>query len=107
MVVERFDVFWVRLDPTEGREMRKTRPCVVVSPDEMNRNVDTVLVAPVTTTMKHYPTRVPVHVAGKQGEAALDQLRAVDKARLGRRLGRLDALAGRRLLAVLGEMFAP
>ena len=107
MVVERFDVFWVRLYPTEGHEMRKTRPCVVVSPDEMNRHVATVLVAPVTTTLKNYPTRVPVRIAGKVGEAALDQLRSVDKARLARRVGRLDVKTGGKILAVLGEMFAP
>ncbi len=107
MVVGRFDVFLVRLDPTVGREIRKTRPCLVVSPDEMNRHVGTVIVAPMTTVRRAYPTRVPVRFGGKDGEVVLDQLRTADKSRLTRRVGGLDRGASSRVLEVLREMFAP
>jgi len=104
--VARFDVFRVNLDPTVGSEIRKTRPCVVVSPDEMNRHVRTVVVAPLTTKGRPYPTRVPVRFGGKSGQVVIDQLRTVDKARLVARLGTLDHRAAHRVLAVLAEFFA-
>lgn len=107
VVVSRFDVFLIRLGPTEGHEMRKTRPCLVVSPDEMNRHIQTVIVAPMTTRRREYPTRVAVRFGGKAGEIVLDQIRAVDKGRLAKRLGRIDAGAARKVLGVLVEMFAP
>ena len=103
----RFDVFLVRLDPVEGREIRKTRPCLVVSPDEMNRHIGTVIVAPMTTAGRPYPTRVPLRFGGKSGMVVLDQLRTVDKGRLVRRLGRIDAISAQRVLSLLAEMFAP
>ena len=106
-VVARFDVFFIRLDPTRGHEMRKTRPCVVVSPDEMNQYLRTVIVAPMTTKGHRYPTRVGVRFRGKSGEIVLDQIRAVDASRLVRRLGRIDPSSGRAALGVLQEMFAP
>lgn len=107
VVVSRFDVFLIRLDPAEGHEIRKTRPCVVISPDEMNRHVGTVIVAPMTTRGRLYPTRVRVRFRRKVGQIVLDQLRTVDKARLVRRLGRIDEVAARGVLALLSEMFAP
>ncbi|MBI3072774.1 MAG: type II toxin-antitoxin system PemK/MazF family toxin [Deltaproteobacteria bacterium] len=107
LVVSRFDVFLVRLDPTEEREIRKTRPCVVVSPDEMNRFIGTVIVAPMTSKGLDYPTRVPVRFARKSGQVVLDQIRTVDKERLIKRMGRIDTKAGTGVLAILGEMFAP
>jgi len=107
MVAARFDVYLVSLDPTVGSEIRKTRPCVVVSPDEMNRHIRTVIVAPLTRTGASYPTRVACRFRGKAGQVVLDQLRTVDRARLARKRGRLDAETGARVLAVLGEMFAP
>lgn len=106
LVAVRFDVHLVRLDPAEGAEMRKTRPCVVVSPDPMHRNLYTVIVAPMTGTLTAFPTRVRTTFGGKSGEIALDQLRAVDVARLGRRLGRLDAATVRRLTDALSDFFA-
>ena len=106
LVVSRLDVFLVRLDPTEGHEIRKTRPCVVVSPDEMNRHLGTVLVAPMTTAGRPYPSRVPVTFEGKSGQIVLDQLRTVDKQRLVKRLGRLTGTTGQNVLALLAEMFA-
>ena len=106
MVVKRFDVYLVGLDPTIGSEMQKTRPCVVVSPDEMNRHIATVIVAPMTTKGPPYPTRVACRFEGKAGQVVLDQLRAVDKVRLAKRLGRIGAQAQRAVLATLAEMFA-
>ena len=80
MVIERFGIFLIRLDPTQGAETAKTRPCVVVSPDELNRAVATVIIAPMTTVCRGWPTRVEIIFQGKTGEIALDQIRAVDKA---------------------------
>jgi mRNA interferase MazF len=107
MVVSRFEVYLVRLDPTEGREIRKTRPCLVVSPDEMNRHTATVIVAPMTTKGRSYPTRVPVRFQRKTGQIVLDQIRTVDKTRLVQRLGKIDEATAQQVLALLGEMFAP
>ena len=106
MVVTRFHVYLVRLDPSEGHEIQKTRPCVVISPDELNRHVATVMVAPMTTTRRAYPTRVPLRFQGRSGQIVLDQIRTVDKARLVRHLGRISDKAARDVLAVLSEMFA-
>ncbi|HEU5314906.1 MAG TPA: type II toxin-antitoxin system PemK/MazF family toxin [Chloroflexota bacterium] len=103
----RFDIFLVVLDPTVGREIRKTRPCVVVSPDELNHTLQTVIIAPMTTVGRTYPWRVPVTFGGKRGWVVLDQLRAVDRDRLVRRLGSLSASASSDVLAVLAELFAP
>ncbi len=106
MVARQFDVCLVSLDPTVGREIRKTRPCLVVSPDEMNRHIGTVLVAPMTTKTRAYPTRVAFRFQGKAGEIALDQIRAVDRSRLVRRLGRMSLSTREEVLRVLSEMFA-
>lgn len=107
MVAPRFDVFLVRLGPTEGREIRKTRPCLVISPDEMNHHIDTVIVAPMTTKGRPYPTRVPVRFKGKSGQIVLDQIRTVDKSRLVKSLGRINDATRARVLALLAELFAP
>ncbi len=107
MVVARFEVYLVRLDPTQGYEIQKTRPCVVISPDEMNRHIGTVIVAPMTTKGHPYPTRIPVRFQRKSGQVVLDQIRTVDKTRLGRRLGKISDRAAREVLTVLGEMFVP
>jgi mRNA interferase MazF len=106
MVVRRFDIYLVNLDPTVGAKIQKTRPCLVVSPDEMNRHIATVIIAPMTTQGRNYPTRVPCHFQGKDGQIVLDQLRTVDKTRLVRRLGRLSALEQKSVLRTLAEMFA-
>jgi len=105
--VRRFEVFLVNLDPTVGSEIRKARPCVVVSPDEMNRYVRTVVVAPLTTAGRPYPSRVPVRFAGKNGQVVVDQLRTVDKIRLAGRLGALEPREAAAVLEVLREFFAP
>lgn len=105
MVIKRFDVYLITLDPTLGSEISKTRPGLVVSPDEMNRWIRTVIVAPMTTKGQSYPTRIPCEFQGKEGQIVLDQIRTVDKTRLVRRLGRLDATTQSQVLAALREMF--
>jgi mRNA interferase MazF len=104
--VIRFEVHRVALDPTRGSEIRKARPCVVVSPDEMNEWLRTVVVAPMTTTTKGYPSRVAVTFGGRSGEIALDQIRAVDKSRLIRRLGSIDNSTAQSVSNALVEMFS-
>jgi len=107
MVVSRFDVYLIRLDPTQGREIRKTRPCLIISPDEMNQHIDTVIIAPMTTKGRPYPTRVPVRFKGKSGQIVLDQIRTVDKSRLVKRVGKVNELTRRQVLTLLAELFAP
>lgn len=104
--VRRFDVYLVPLDPTVGSEIQKTRPCLVVSPDEANRHLATVIVAPMTSQGRSHPTRVPCRFDGKNGLIVLDQMRTVDKTRLVRRLGRVTATEQKAALATLAEMFA-
>jgi len=104
-VVARFDVYVVALDPTRGSKLRKPRPCVVISPDEMNV-LRTVIIAPMTSRGKAWPSRVPLCFQDRDGFVVLDQIRTVDRSRLVRKLGRLDACIGKRVLAVLREMFA-
>ncbi|HXZ43399.1 MAG TPA: type II toxin-antitoxin system PemK/MazF family toxin [archaeon] len=105
--IQRGEVFLVDLNPTRGGEIRKTRPCVVVSPDELNAHLRTFIVAPLTTGGHPYPYRVSCRFGGKSGHIVLDQIRAVDQERLVRRLGHLPPAALGRALAVLQEMFAP
>jgi mRNA interferase MazF len=107
MVVKRFDVYLVNLDPTIGSEIQKTRPCLVISPDEMNRFIKTIIVAPLTSKGTTYPTRVACRFQGKQGQVVLDRIRTVDKGRLIKRLGKIDRQTRTEVLAVLSEMFAP
>lgn len=107
MVGSRFDVYLIRLDPTQGREIRKTRPCLIISPDEMNQHIDTVIIAPMTTKGRPYPTRVPVRFKGKSGQIVLDQIRTVDKSRLVKRVGKIDELTRTQVLTLLAELFAP
>lgn len=106
MVVKRFDVHLVSLDPTVGSEIQKTRPCLIISPDEMNRFIATVIVAPMTTKGRSYPTRAACKFQGKEGQIVLDQIRTVDKSRLVRKLGRVNKATQSQVLATLVEMFA-
>ena len=105
-MVNRFDVHLVALDPTVGSEIRKTRPAVVISPDEMNRHIRTVIIAPMTTKGQPYPTRVPVTFQQKKGQIVLDQIRTVDKSRLVKKLGAIDPPTRKKVLQTLSEMFA-
>lgn len=106
MVVRRFEVCLVNLDPMMGHEIQKMRPCLVISPDEMNEHIATVIIAPMTTKSRPYPTRVPCSFEGKDGQIVLDQIRAVDKIRLVRRLGRISADEQKAVLDTLLEMFS-
>ena len=102
----RLDEVWlISLDPTQGSEIQKTRPCLVVSPDEINRHLRTVVIAPMTTSERPYPTRVTVTFQNKRGQVALDQIRAVDRQRLVRKLGSVSAKTAQVVSAVLVEMF--
>jgi mRNA interferase MazF len=105
--VRRGQVYLVSLDPAKGREIKKTRPCVVVSPDELNAYMQTCIVAPLTTGSHAYPFRIPCRFQGKTGHVVVDQIRTVDRGRLVKRLGRLSSQALEKSLRVLGEMFAP
>ena len=91
MVINQYDIYLIGLDPTVGREIRKSRPCVVISPDEMNVHIGTVIIAPLTSKSHAYPSRVTTRFQGKSGWIVLDQIRTVDKSRLIRRLGSLDS----------------
>jgi mRNA interferase MazF len=106
VVARRFEVYLVNLDPTIGSEIKKTRPCVVISPDEMNMHIQTVIIAPMTSKGRLYPSRVPCTFQGKGGQIVLDQIRTVDRGRLVKRLGRLTAPQSAAVLGVLGAMFA-
>lgn len=104
---KRFDVYLVRLDPTKGSEIKKTRPCLIISPNEMNRHIRTVIVAPMTSAIKNYPTRVTTTFQKKRGQIVLDQIRTIDKQRLIKKLGVISSSAQDKTLGLLQEMFAP
>ncbi len=106
MVIKRFEVYLVNLDPTVGSEIQKSRPCLVISPDEMNVYISTVIIAPMTTRGRDYPTRVQCQFQGKDGQIVLDQIRTVDKSRLVKRLGVIDHEIQKQVLGMLAEMFA-
>src|SRR3954464_5286895 len=103
MAINRFEVYLVNLDPTIGSEIKKKRPCLVVSPDEMNHNIRTVIIAPLTTKGQSYPTRVACRFKGKTGQVVLDQIRTVDQGQLIRKLGHIDARTATAVLDVLQE----
>ena len=105
LLPRRGDVFLVSLDPTRGGEIQRTRPCLVVSPDELNDHLGTFLVAPMTTGGRSYPFRVPCRFKKRKGHVVLDQLRTVDRRRLLRRLGKLSGVTVRKALVLLREMF--
>ncbi len=104
--MKRFEIWLVDLDPTVGSEIRKTRPAVIVSPDELNAHLQTVIVVPLTTG-RAYPFRIPTQVQGKKGVAAVDQLRTVDKRRLVKKISTLRGKTAQRVLNALSEMFTP
>ena len=106
MVVSRFEVYLVNLDQTIGSEIKKTRPCLVISPNEVNRHIATVIVATMTTQSRDYPTRLNLNFQGKEGQVVLDQIHTVDKERLVRKLGEIDQEVQKKVLAILAELFA-
>lgn len=106
MGVKRFEVYLINLDPTIGHEIKKTRPCLVISPNEMNQYISTVIIAPMTTKGRKYPTRVTCTFQGKKGQIILDQIRTVDKKRLVKKIGTISASAQETTLQILQELFA-
>ena len=106
MVIDRFDVYLVNLDPTVGHEIRKMRPCVVISPNDMNHHIGTVIIAPMRTKGRTYPTRIECSFQGKTGHIVLDQIRTVDSVRLVRKLGKIDLETSAAALSVLQDMFS-
>jgi mRNA interferase MazF len=106
MQFKRFDVYLVNLDPTVGSEIKKTRPCVIISPDEMNEFISTVIVAPLTSKVRNYPTRINCTVNGKKGQIVLDQIRTVDKVRLYKKLDRIPKRTQDKAITTLIEMFS-
>ena len=107
MAINRFEVYHINLDPKVGSKIEKTRPCLVISPDEMNHYIKTVIVAPMTTKGRPYPTRVKCQFKGREGQIALDQIRTVGNHRLIRKLGRIEKRTADEVLTILNEIFAP
>lgn len=105
VVVKRFEVWLVGLNPTVGSEISKSRPCIVVSPDEANKYLHTVTIIPLTSTIRDYPTRVDCRFDGKEGQLAIDQIRSVDKVRLVKKLGTMDEKTCKALCSILVEAF--
>jgi mRNA interferase MazF len=105
MIVQQYDVFIFNLDPTVVSEIKKTRPCVIISPDEMNKYLDTVVIAPVTSQSKNYPTRVMVYLEGKENWVVIDQIRTIDKSRLIKMIGKLSHKETTSIKHVIKETF--
>lgn len=105
-IVEQYNVYWVNLDPTIGREIKKTRPCIVVSPTLMNNNLDTIIVVPLTSTVIAWPFRTIIKLKSKQSSAACDQLRCISKKRIGKKIGHLTSNEKKRIVTILHDIFA-
>ncbi len=105
MVVQQYEVVWVNLDPTIGSEIKKTRPCVIISPDEMNNHLDIVIVAPMTSASKKYPTRIPTKIDGKLGWIVVDQIRTIDKKRIVKKIQKLSITEIKKVKEVIKETF--
>ena len=102
-MVERYGIYWINLDPTIGKEMKKTRPCIVLSPNEANRHMSTAVIAPITSTLRNYPMRLSLTLKGKKGQIACDQLRCVDVQRLGKKIHQLLSPQQKKLRDLLQE----
>lgn len=102
--INQYEVYWISLDPTQGSEMAKTRPCVVVSPNEMNQYLHTLVIIPITSTIKTYPWRIHCTISGKQGSVATDQIKVVDRARIGSKISSLSNVEISKLKEVLQRM---
>ena len=104
MVVNQYDVFLINLDPTIGHEIKKSRPCLIISPEEMNKNIETVIIAPMTTKSRNYPTRININFDKKDGFIVLDQIRTIDKLRFIKKLGKIDNKYIKEVKKVIKEM---
>jgi mRNA interferase MazF len=105
VVINQYEIYLINLDPTQGHEIKKTRPCLIISPDEMNHNIGTVIIAPMTTKSHDYPTRIPINFEGKDGWIVLDQVRTVDKTRLVKKLGIIKKEQIIQVKKIIKEMF--
>ncbi|MEB3315974.1 MAG: type II toxin-antitoxin system PemK/MazF family toxin [Candidatus Melainabacteria bacterium] len=105
-MVRRFEIYWVNLDPTVGCEINKVRPCVIISPDELNQNLSTVIIAPLTSTLRNYPSRIDLKFNGKKGQIVLDQIRTVDKSRLIEKAASIPSSSAKKIVDLLLEIFA-
>ena len=103
--MKRFEIWLIQFDPSKGSEIKKTRPAVIISPDALNTHLQTVIVAPLTSTKKGYPSRIATSFENKGGEIMLDQIRAVDKGRLKKKIGVLDAREARAVCQLLAVLF--
>jgi mRNA interferase MazF len=106
MVIRRFEVYLINLDPTIGKKIKKTRPCLIISPDDMNKYISTVIIAPMTTKGRNYPTRIACQFEGKDGQIVLDQIRTIDKVRIIRKLGKINTSIQKEVLTTLIELFS-
>jgi len=104
MTIKQYEIYWINLDPTVGSEIQKTRPGIVITPDNMNNNIDTIIIAPLTTKSHDYPTRIKTNVAGKECWIVLDQLRAIDKSRLKDKIGEMNKTDIKKLKNIINEM---
>lgn len=104
MVIKQYDIYWIDLNPTQGSEISKIRPCVVISPKELNDNLNTVIIIPITSTLRNYPFRIRCSLANKAGEIVTDQIRTVDKSRLKGKIGKLSEQEIEKLREILNEM---
>ncbi|MEZ4885779.1 MAG: type II toxin-antitoxin system PemK/MazF family toxin [Chitinophagales bacterium] len=103
LILNQYDVVIVNLDPTMGSELRKTRPCVILSPDEMNKYLKTIIIAPITSKSKSYPTRILIELRGKENWVVIDQIRTIDKRRIHKKMGRLKPIDIQNIKAVIQE----
>jgi len=106
MVIRRFEVYLINLDPTIGKKIKKTRPCLIISPDDMNKYISTLIIAPMTTKGRNYPTRIACQFEGKDGQIVLDQIRTIDKVRIIRKLGKINTSIQKEVLTTLIELFS-
>jgi len=104
MVIKQYEVYLISLGPTIGHEIKKVRPCVIISPDEMNKNISTIIIAPMTTQSHFYPTRIPFKFTGKDAWIVLDQLRTVDRKRLIKKLGKIEQVIINQVKSIIKEM---
>ncbi len=104
MVINQYEVFLINLDPTVGKEIKKSRPCLVISPNEMNHNISTIIIAPMTTKSRNYPTRLNLQFKKKIGWIILDQIRTIDKSRIIKKLGAIESKTIKKVKEVLKEM---
>ena len=104
MTVKQYEIYWAKLDPTVGSEIQKTRPCLVITPNEMNNSIDTIIIAPLTTKSHNFPTRLKTNIDGKECWAVIDQIRAIDKSRLNGKIGGLEKKDIAALKNIISEM---